>query len=240
MTTAQDANIPPAPEGRRRLPIGIQTFRKLREGGYYYVDKTGLLGRLVDGGTHYFLSRPRRFGKSLLVDTLKELFEGNRPLFEGLAIHDRWDWTARHPVVRLDFGAGDFDDPEHLPQAVLAQLDAAGEDMGVATRYDIPSLRFQDLLKALHVRTGRRVVVLVDEYDKPILDTLERHCPAWTGTRSATGTTATVGRAPRRSTTLSTSCCCSTGANSGRTGSRPVRRRSCWTRWCRAASRRSL
>ena len=77
-------------------------------------------------------------------------------------------------MVRLDFGAGDFDDPEHLPQAVLAQLDAAGEDMGVATRYDIPSLRFQDLLKALHVRTGRRVVVLVDEYDKPILDTLER------------------------------------------------------------------
>ena len=152
MTTAQDANIPPAPEGRRRLPIGIQTFRKLREGGYYYVDKTGLLGRLVDGGTHYFLSRPRRFGKSLLVDTLKEMFEGNRPLFEGLAIHDRWDWTARHPVVRLDFGAGDFDDPEHLPQAVLAQFDAAGEDMGVATRYDIPSLRFQDLLKALHVR----------------------------------------------------------------------------------------
>ena len=77
MTTAQDANAPPAPEGRRKLPIGIQTFRKLREGDYYYVDKTGLLGRLVDGGTHYFLSRPRRFGKSLLVDTLKELFEGN-------------------------------------------------------------------------------------------------------------------------------------------------------------------
>ena len=136
MPAAQDANIPPAPEGRRRLPIGIQTFRELREGGYYYVDKTGLLGRLVDGGKHYFLSRPRRFGKSLLVDTLKELFEGNRPLFEGLAIHDRWDWTASHPVVRLDFGAGDFGNPEHLPKAVLAQLDAAGEDAGVATRYE--------------------------------------------------------------------------------------------------------
>ena len=173
MTTAQDANAPPAPEGRRKLPIGIQTFRKLREGDYYYVDKTGLLGRLVDGGTHYFLSRPRRFGKSLLVDTLKELFEGNRPLFEGLAIHDRWDWTASNPVVRLDFGGGDFGNPEHLPQAALAQLDAAGEDAGVATRYDIASLRFQDLLKTLHLRTGRRVVVLVDEYDKPILDTLE-------------------------------------------------------------------
>ena len=175
MTTAQDASTPPATERRRKLPIGIQTFRELREGGYYYVDKTGLLWRLVDGGKHYFLSRPRRFGKSLLVDTLKELFEGNRPLFKGLAIHDRWDWTASHPVVRLDFGAGDFGNPEHLPQVALAQLDAAGEDAGVATRYEVASLRFQDLLKTLHLRTGRRVVVLVDEYDKPILDTLESH-----------------------------------------------------------------
>ena len=173
MSTARDAGAPPAPERRRKLPIGIQTFSRLREDDYYYVDKTASLRRLVEEGTHYFLSRPRRFGKSLLVDTLKELFEGNRPLFEGLAIHDHWDWTMRHPVVRLDFGSGDFGDPEHLPRAVLAQLDAVAEDAGVAARYDVPSLRFQDLLRTLHRRTGRRVVVLVDEYDKPILDTLE-------------------------------------------------------------------
>ena len=80
---------------RRRLPIGIQTLRKIREEGCYYVDKTAHVRRLVDEGSHYFLSRPRRFGKSLLVDTLKELFEGNEPLFEGLAIHDGWDWSVQ-------------------------------------------------------------------------------------------------------------------------------------------------
>ena len=93
--TPTGANPLPAPSDRRRLPIGIQTFRTIREGGYYYVDKTAALLRLVDEGTHYFLSRPRRFGKSLLVDTLKELFEGNQPLFAGLAVHDRWDWSVR-------------------------------------------------------------------------------------------------------------------------------------------------
>ena len=93
---------------RRRLPIGIQTFRKLREEGCYYVDKTAYIRRLLDEGTHYLLSRPRRFGKSLFLDTCKELFEGNEPLFAGLAIHDRWDWSVRHPVLRLSFGSGNF------------------------------------------------------------------------------------------------------------------------------------
>ena len=93
---------------RRRLPIGIQTFRELRERGCYYVDKTAYAARLEDEGKHYFLSRPRRFGKSLFLDTLKELFEGNEPLFEGLAVHDGWDWSVRHPVLRLSFGGGRF------------------------------------------------------------------------------------------------------------------------------------
>ena len=79
---------------RRRLPIGIQTFRKLRESNCYYVDKTPYALQLVDEGTHYFLSRPRRFGKSLFLDTLKELFEGSRELFEGLAAHGGWDWSC--------------------------------------------------------------------------------------------------------------------------------------------------
>ena len=99
--TARDlAADPPA---RRKLPIGIQTFREIREDGAYYVDKTPFIRRLVEEGKHYFLSRPRRFGKSLLVDTIKELFEGNEPLFRGLAVHDAWDWSARRPVVRFDF-----------------------------------------------------------------------------------------------------------------------------------------
>ena len=94
---------------KRRLPIGIQTFRQIREEDYYYVDKTGYAGRLADDdGKHYFLSRPRRFGKSLFVDTLQELFEGSEALFHGLAVHDTWDWSRRHPVVRLDFSGGNF------------------------------------------------------------------------------------------------------------------------------------
>ena len=93
---------------RRKLPIGIQTFSTLRERDCYYVDKTAHVRALLDEGTHYFLSRPRRFGKSLFLDTLKELFEGNEPLFAGLDIHGRWDWSVRHPVVRLSFGSGDF------------------------------------------------------------------------------------------------------------------------------------
>ena len=93
---------------RRKLPIGIQTFRKIREGRCYYVDKTAYIRQLLDEGEHYFLSRPRRFGKSLFLDTCKELFEGNEPLFAGLAIHDRWDWSVRHPVLRLSFGSGNF------------------------------------------------------------------------------------------------------------------------------------
>ena len=97
---------------RRRLPIGIQTFCKLREQNHYYVDKTAYIWRLLDEGKYYFLSRPRRFGKSLLLDTLKELFEGNEPLFRGLHIHDRWDWSRRHPVLRLSFGSGHFQEPD--------------------------------------------------------------------------------------------------------------------------------
>ena len=85
------------PMPRRRLPIGIQTFREIREQGCYYVDKTPYIRHLVDSGSHYFLSRPRRFGKSLFLDTCKELFEGNEPLFEGLDIHEHWDWDGAPP-----------------------------------------------------------------------------------------------------------------------------------------------
>ena len=86
---------------RKLLPIGIQTFSRLREEDAYYVDKTRLILSLVRGGSRYFLSRPRRFGKSLLLSTLKELFEGNEPLFEGLYIHGEWDWSQRYTVVLL-------------------------------------------------------------------------------------------------------------------------------------------
>ena len=157
---------------RRRLPIGIQTFRKLREANAYYVDKTPYIERLLDEGTHYFLSRPRRFGKSLFLDTLKELFEGNEPLSAGLHIHDRRDWSLRNPVLRLNFG-GNYAEPGYLQEDLNDQLEALEERMGVPARRSSGPIRFRRLITSAHERTGRRVVVLVDEYDKPILDVLD-------------------------------------------------------------------
>ena len=159
---------------KRKLPIGIQTFREVREENCYYVDKTAYIRRLLDEGKHYFLSRPRRFGKSLFLDTCKELFEGNEPLFEGLAIHDQWDWSVRHPVLRLDFSSGTYQGPDDLQKEVAAQLNALEAEAEVVPHDDdTASARFRRLMKVLHERSGQRVAVLVDEYDKPILDALE-------------------------------------------------------------------
>ena len=153
----------------------MQTFREVREEDCYYVDKTPYIARLLDEGKHYFLSRPRRFGKSLFLDTLKELFEGTDALFTGLHIHARgeWDWSARHPVVRLDFAGGSFKDPGYLQTNLAAQLDGIEVASGVSPRYDTAPERFGYLLRSLHERSGQRVAVLADEYDKPILDALE-------------------------------------------------------------------
>ena len=158
---------------KRRLPIGIQTFRKIRAEDCYYVDKTAYIRRLLDEGTHYFLSRPRRFGKSLFLDTLKELFEGNEPLFAGLYIHDRWDWSVRHPVLRLSFGSGNFKELGYVETNLMAQLDAIERRTSVVSDYATGPERFAYLLEALHDQAGQPVAVLIDEYDKPILDALE-------------------------------------------------------------------
>ena len=158
---------------RRRLPTGIQTFRTLRERNCYYVDKTAYVERLLEEGAHYFLSRPRRFGKSLFLDTLKELFEGSEALFRGLHVHGRHDWSQRHPVVRLSFGGGSFKDPEFLIEDVALQLEELEEAAGIEPRAARGPARLRRLLRELHRKTGQRVAVLVDEYDKPILDALE-------------------------------------------------------------------
>ena len=162
-----------SPAARRPLPIGIQTFRRIRETGCYYVDKTPLIRQMIDEGFFYFLSRPRRFGKSLLVSTLKELFEGNEPLFRGLDIHPHWDWSVKHPVVRLSFG-GEVDSLELLEDAALSQLYSVEKAFGLK----IPpvksaSERLRHILMQLHQATGQQAVVLVDEYDRPVLNVLE-------------------------------------------------------------------
>ncbi len=161
------------PMVRRRLPTGIQTFRTLRERNCYYVDKTAYVEQLLEEGAHYFLSRPRRFGKSLFLDTLKELFEGNEALFRGLHVHGRHDWSQRHPVVRLSFGGGSFTQPGLVRDHVMEQLAAVERRTGVEADYLTAPGRFASVLEALHERTGQQAAVLVDEYDKPILDALE-------------------------------------------------------------------
>ncbi|MFZ4624561.1 MAG: AAA family ATPase [Rhodoferax sp.] len=157
---------------RKTLPIGIQTFREIIETGCYYVDKTGMATDLVEVGKYYFLSRPRRFGKSLLLDTLKDLFEGHQDLFKGLAAETRWDWRKKHPVIRISFAEGVPHSREALNAKITEQLDVNQEALGVQTRQPTLSGRFSELIRLAATRFGQRAVVLVDEYDKPILDNL--------------------------------------------------------------------
>lgn len=158
---------------RKPLPIGIQTFAKIREDGYYYIDKTELALNLIEDGTHYFLSRPRRFGKSLFLDTVKELFEGNEVLFNGLAAETRWDWSVRYPVLRFSFGSGNFTDTDYPEKNLSAQLDNLEALFHFNSGYDTCPERFQALIQYAHKTTGQPVVVLINEYDKPILDALD-------------------------------------------------------------------
>lgn len=157
---------------RRKLPIGIQTFREIREEGYYYVDKTGFAQRLIDQGKYYFLSRPRRFGKSLFIDTLAEIFAGSESLFQGLSVHDGWDWTRPYPVLRLSFAEGVLRNREELDDKIHELLDDNESRLDVKSEARTLSGRFSRLIKLAHEKQGERVVVLVDEYDKPILDNL--------------------------------------------------------------------
>ena len=159
---------------KKLLPIGIQTFSKIRSEDYYYVDKTELALKLIAEGDYFFLSRPRRFGKSLFIDTLAELFQGNEPLFRGLYCHDKWDWSVNYPVVKISFGAGLLKTVEELKDRIHDLLNVNEERLGIATESNlsIPA-RFGSLLRLAEEKYGQRVVVLVDEYDKPILDNLE-------------------------------------------------------------------
>ncbi len=157
---------------RKPLPIGIQTFREMREGGHYYVDKTPFALRLIEQGKYYFLSRPRRFGKSLFLDTLAELFSANEPLFRGLEARKCWDWARPYPVVRLSFADGVMASRAQLDERIRELLADNESRLGVASAHASIPGRFHGLIRAAHERTGERVVVLVDEYDKPILDNL--------------------------------------------------------------------
>ena len=156
-----------------KYPIGIQDFESIIIGGYVYVDKTALIYRLVTEGKIYFLSRPRRFGKSLLVSTLDAYFKGIKDLFKGLAIDELEKEWAEYPVFHIDFNGENFSKPDVLEEVIEKFLSDQENIYGKNPNSRTTGDRFKDILKAAHEKTGRRAVVLIDEYDKPLLDVLD-------------------------------------------------------------------
>ncbi|WP_156924999.1 AAA family ATPase, partial [Hallella seregens] len=157
-----------------KYPIGIQDFKSIREDGFVYVDKTDLVYDMATQGKIYFLSRPRRFGKSLLVSTLKYYFRGEHGLFKGLAIDKLETEWKQYPVFHLSFGPQDFTQPDALYKAINYFISCAEQEYGLQTIEETLSTRFLRVLHAAHEQTGLRCVVLIDEYDKPLLDVLDR------------------------------------------------------------------
>ena len=153
-------------------PIGIQNFEKLREGGYTYVDKTALIYKLAASGTYYFLSRPRRFGKSLLISTMDAYFSGKKELFKGLAMEQMEKGWIQYPVLHLDLNGITYSSEDVLDQVLNDKLSDWEAEYGITASSTVPGLRFQNIIDAAYESTGHKVVILIDEYDKPIVDNL--------------------------------------------------------------------
>lgn len=155
-----------------KYPIGIQTFEKIVEGGYVYVDKTELVYKLVSSGEYYFLSRPRRFGKSLLTTTLESYFLGRKELFRGLAMERlEKDWTV-HPVFHLDFSAADYTDATALDSRIELTISGWEDKYGKNKAEKNFGERFYGVISRAKEQTGQKSVLLIDEYDKPLTDTI--------------------------------------------------------------------
>lgn len=159
-----------------KYPIGIQTFSELREKDYVYVDKTRFAYEIATKGKYYFLSRPRRFGKSLLMSTLESLFLGRRELFDGLFIASTdWDWEE-HPVFHFELNSQDYDSVESLDEMLHSKLHQWEMKYGVRVSDHLrsPSVRFSDLIWNVYNKTGRQVAILIDEYDQPLLHNIAK------------------------------------------------------------------
>lgn len=154
----------------KKLPIGIQEFSKIRKKNFIYVDKTEQIYNLIEGAGYYFLSRPRRFGKSLLVSTLKELFLGNKELFKGLFIENKIEWET-YPVIHLDFAKSNYKSLG-LEKAIQDRLYYQASLYEIKLEKQDISDQLEELIKKLHDKFQKRVVLLIDEYDKPIIDFL--------------------------------------------------------------------
>ena len=156
-----------------KYPVGIQTFQDIINGGYVYVDKTDLVYSLVSEGKIYFLSRPRRFGKSLLISTLENYFLGKKELFKGLAIEKLETEWKEYPVFHIDFNGSDYKDARTFDKKINDYLIDWERTYNVNVNVDSDlGTRFANILKMAHVQTGQKCVVLIDEYDKPLLDVL--------------------------------------------------------------------
>ncbi len=154
----------------RKYPVGIQDFSEIRTGGYVYVDKTQFIDALLNQGKFYFLSRPRRFGKSLFVSTLEYLFKGHKALFKGLYIDEKWDWTQTSPIIKISFSNISHKE-KGLNRAISDSLNETAKPYGVLLEETTNSAKFKELIIKLSAQHGQ-VVVLIDEYDKPIIDYL--------------------------------------------------------------------
>ncbi len=157
----------------KKLPIGIQNLSEIIENDYAYVDKTGIAVDLIDRYKYVFLSRPRRFGKSLFVDTLHNLFAGNKELFAGLAAEKSHDWSKNYPVIRIEFSEGNFRNRDSLRLSIISAVIENEKRLGVCAESPEPALRFAQLIRETARKYNTRAVVLIDEYDKPILDNID-------------------------------------------------------------------
>ena len=157
----------------KQLPIGISTLSEVRAKNYAFVDKTKHVFNLINTNKYYFLSRPRRFGKSLFLDTIKQAFLGRKDLFVGLYLENNWDWDVTYPVIHFDFGVSSaYESKERWLTDVHATLDLCAERYGVKLLQTDYGAKFGELIRKLSEHLGSKVVVLVDEYDKPILDNI--------------------------------------------------------------------
>lgn len=158
----------------KKLPIGISTLKDILQEDYIYVDKTALAQELIEDGRYYFLSRPRRFGKSLFLDTLRTIFDGNKEIFKGLYIYENGYKFEKHPIIRISFNNGDFSSKEAFRKRVYQILDFNQRALEIECPKEFTSSGcFERLIEEAYLKYNKKVVILVDEYDKPILDNIE-------------------------------------------------------------------
>ena len=156
----------------KKLPIGIQTFSEIREDNYVYIDKTGIALEMLESYKYAFLSRPRRFGKSLFLDTLRNIFEAKKEYFKGLAIEDKWDWSVSYPVIHISFAEGKIESRADLDDKWAELLEINANRLGLDCNDIFDRKCFSSLIRQAHKKYKQKVVILVDEYDKPILDNI--------------------------------------------------------------------